>query len=79
MHRIFENIINGKYDRDITLVTAVEAFGDITANSLIFGEPVEGERFMKRAQGGILADGFNSLLAAAIIDSLDNCEIKLRD
>ena len=49
----------------IYLVTAVEAFGDITANSLISGEPVEGPVFMKRAQGGVLADGFNSFLAAA--------------
>ena len=48
----------------IYLVTAVEAFGDITANSLISGEPVEGPVFMKRAQGGVLADGFNSFLAA---------------
>lgn len=48
----------------IYLVTAVEAFGDITANSLISGEPVEGLVFMRRAQGGILADGFNSMLAA---------------
>lgn len=30
----------------IYLVTAVEAFGDITANSLISGEPVEGPVFM---------------------------------
>lgn len=48
----------------IYLVTAVEAFGDITANSLISGEPVEGPVFLKRAQGGIFADGFNSMLAA---------------
>ena len=48
----------------IYLVTAVEAYGDITANSLISGEPVEGPVFLKRAQGGVLADGFNSLLAA---------------
>ena len=55
----------------IYLVTAVEAFGDITANSLISGEPVEGPVFMKRAQGGILADGFNSFLAA-IFNSFPN-------
>ena len=55
----------------IYLVTAVEAFGDITANSLISGEPVEGPIFMKRAQGGILADGFNSFLAA-IFNSFPN-------
>ena len=55
----------------IYLVTAVEAFGDITANSLISGEPVEGPVFMKRAQGGILADGFNSFLAA-VFNSFPN-------
>ena len=55
----------------IYLVTAVEAFGDITANSLISGEPVEGPVFLKRAQGGILADGFNSFLAA-IFNSFPN-------
>lgn len=55
----------------IYLVTAVEAFGDITANSLISGEPVEGPVFMKRAQGGILADGFNSMLAA-VLNSFPN-------
>ena len=55
----------------IYLVTAVEAFGDITANSLISGEPVEGPVFMKRAQGGVLADGFNSFLAA-VFNSFPN-------
>ncbi|GAB6982104.1 nucleobase:cation symporter-2 family protein [Prevotella dentasini] len=55
----------------IYLVTAVEAFGDITANSLISGQPVEGPVFMKRAQGGILADGFNSMLAA-VFNSFPN-------
>lgn len=38
----------------------------ITANSLISGEPVEGDTFVKRASGGILADGFNSMLAGAL-------------
>ncbi len=55
----------------IYLVTAVEAFGDITANSLISDEPVEGLVFLKRAQGGILADGFNSMLAA-VFNSFPN-------
>ena len=55
----------------IYLVTAVEAFGDITANSLISGEPVEGTVFLKRAQGGVLADGFNSFLAA-VFNSFPN-------
>lgn len=47
----------------VYLITAIEAYGDITANSMISGQPVEGEKFMKRAQGGILADGFNSAVA----------------
>lgn len=47
----------------VYVITAIEAYGDITANSLISGEPVEGEAFVKRASGGILADGFNSMLA----------------
>ena len=55
----------------IYLVTAVEAFGDITANSLISGEPVEGPVFLKRAQGGVRADGFNSFLAA-VFNSFPN-------
>lgn len=55
----------------IYLITAIEAYGDITANSLISGEPVEGPLFMKRASGGILADGFNSCLAA-VFNSFPN-------
>ena len=50
----------------VYVITAIEAYGDITANSLISGEPVEGEKFLKRAQGGILADGVNSLIAGAL-------------
>lgn len=47
----------------VYLVTAIEATGDITANSMISGEPVEGEKYVKRVSGGVLADGINSLLA----------------
>lgn len=50
----------------VYLITAIEAYGDITANSLISGEPVEGEKFVKRASGGILADGFNSMIAGML-------------
>ncbi len=50
----------------VYVITAIEAYGDITANSLISGEPVEGEKFLKRAQGGILADGINSVIAGAL-------------
>ena len=55
----------------VYLITAIEAYVDITANSLISGQPVEGEKFMKRASGGILADGFNSMLAG-IFNSFPN-------
>lgn len=50
----------------VYIITAIEAYGDITANSLISEEPVEGEKFLKRAQGGIFADGLNSLIAGAL-------------
>ena len=46
--------------------SSIQSYGDITANSLISGEPVEGDTFVKRASGGILADGFNSMLAGAL-------------
>lgn len=55
----------------VYLITAIEAYGDITANSLISGEPIQGRTFEKRAAGGILADGFNSMLAA-IFNSFPN-------
>ena len=55
----------------VYLITAIEAYGDITANSLISGEPVSGEKFIKRASGGILADGFNSMLAG-VLNSFPN-------
>lgn len=55
----------------VYLITAIEAYGDIMANSLISGEPVEGKTFVKRASGGILADGFNSMLAG-VFNSFPN-------
>ena len=55
----------------VYLITAIEAYGDITANSMISGQPVEGEKFIKRAQGGILADGFNSAVAG-VFNSFPN-------
>lgn len=55
----------------IYLITAIEAYGDITANSMISGESVDDEVFVKRASGGILADGFNSMLAG-IFNSFPN-------
>lgn len=55
----------------IYFITSIEAYGDITANSLIGGEPVQGPKFMKRAQGGILADGINSMIAG-VFNSFPN-------
>lgn len=55
----------------VYIITSIEAYGDITANSLISGEPVEGEKFLKRAQGGIFADGFNSFIAG-VLNSFPN-------
>ncbi|KKC51452.1 nucleobase:cation symporter-2 family protein [Porphyromonas gulae] len=55
----------------IYLITAIEATGDITANSMISGEPVEGDKYIKRVSGGVLADGFNSLLAG-VLNSFPN-------
>lgn len=47
----------------VYLVTAIEATGDITANSMISGQPVEGDKYIKRVSGGVMADGMNSLIA----------------
>lgn len=55
----------------IYFITSIEAYGDITANSMIGGEPIEGPKFMKRVQGGVLADGINSTIAG-IFNSFPN-------
>ena len=47
----------------VYLITAIEATGDVTANSMISGLDIKGEKYMKRVSSGVLADGFNSLLA----------------
>ena len=39
----------------IYLITAIEATGDITANSMISGKSIEGEGYLKRVSGGVLA------------------------
>lgn len=48
----------------IYLITAIETTGDLTANSVIAGEPVKGDLYLSRIKGGVLADGVNSGLAA---------------
>ncbi|WP_321909473.1 nucleobase:cation symporter-2 family protein [Paraburkholderia sp. J11-2] len=47
----------------IYLVTSLEAIGDVTATSKVSKEPVEGPVWMQRIKGGVLVNGFNSLLA----------------
>ena len=46
----------------VYLITAIEATGDVTANSMISGLPIEGDSYLKRVSGGVMADGFNSFL-----------------
>ncbi|HHO53879.1 MAG TPA: purine permease [Deltaproteobacteria bacterium] len=48
------------------LVSAVETLGDLTAASEASDQPVEGPIFIARAQGGLLADGLGSALAALL-------------
>ena len=50
----------------VYLITAIEATGDITANSMISGKPIEGDAYLKRVSGGVLADGMNSLIAGML-------------
>ncbi|MFW5484566.1 MAG: uracil-xanthine permease family protein [Spirochaetaceae bacterium JB067] len=46
------------------LITTVETMGDLTATSMISGESVEGELYMNRIAGGVLADGVNSAISS---------------
>ena len=45
------------------LASTIETIGDITATSMVSGEPTEGELYERRLSGGVLADGLNSILA----------------
>ena len=47
----------------VYLVTAIEATGDVTANSMISGLPVKGQEYIRRVSGGVMADGINSFIA----------------
>ncbi|WP_332328279.1 solute carrier family 23 protein [Endozoicomonas sp. GU-1] len=48
----------------IYLITAIESTGDLTANCMISRQPIQGEDYLRRIKGGVLGDGFNSMLAA---------------
>ncbi|MBW2525850.1 MAG: purine permease [Deltaproteobacteria bacterium] len=53
------------------LVTSMESIGDLTATSEVSREPVRGPVFIRRLQGGILADSLGSLLAG-LFNSMPN-------
>lgn len=55
----------------VYMITAIEATGDITANSMISGKPIEGDSYLRRVSGGILADGMNSFVAG-VLNSFPN-------
>lgn len=48
----------------IYIITAIESVGDLTATSIVSGQPVKGPVYMKRIKGGLMADGVNSLIAS---------------
>lgn len=48
----------------IYIALTLEVIGDITATSMVTGEPIKGATFFRRLKGGILGDGCNSLLAS---------------
>ncbi|KAI7906531.1 permease family-domain-containing protein [Cokeromyces recurvatus] len=50
----------------VFLDNMLESIGDITASCDVSGVEVEGEPFQRRIQGGLLADGVNSFLAACM-------------
>lgn len=50
----------------ISVVTAIETTGDLTANSMVSREPTQGPVYIKRIRGGVLGDGVNSCLASIL-------------
>lgn len=48
----------------IFLITPLETAGDLTANSIISKQPVQGPLYLRRIKSGVLADGCNSAMAA---------------
>lgn len=47
----------------IFLVSTIESIGDLTATSMLSGRSVSGPDYWLRLRGGVMADGFNTLLA----------------
>ena len=55
----------------VYVITAIESIGDLTATSMLSKQPVSGPTYIRRIKGGVLADGFNSLLAG-VMNSFPN-------
>ncbi|MGF1524230.1 MAG: uracil-xanthine permease family protein [Leptolyngbyaceae cyanobacterium] len=45
------------------LITTIESIGDLTATSVVTGQPIQGETYFRRMRGGVLGDGINSFIA----------------
>jgi len=52
-------------------ITTIESIGDLSASSYVSRQPVEGPVFIRRLEGGILADGVGSFLAG-LLNSMPN-------
>lgn len=46
------------------LITTIESIGDLTATSVVTGQPIKGKIYFNRIRGGVLGDGINSGIAA---------------
>ena len=46
------------------LITTVESIDDHSATSLVSGQPIKGETYIKTISGGVLGDGVNSAIQA---------------
>jgi len=50
----------------ISAISIIEAVGDITANCMLSQVPIDGESYIKRLEGGVLADGVSCAIAAVL-------------
>ena len=48
----------------VYFATSLEVIGDITATSMVTGEPISGPKYIRRLKSGLLGDGCNSFLAS---------------
>lgn len=46
------------------VITAIECIGDLSATSAVSREPVQGEVFIRRLEGGVLADGIGCTITS---------------